>query len=76
MPEIWGWRRIRDRRISGLRRTDQNQICNKVEVGKHNNETSYRSYQIGDGQEVRFEDRVSEKREVTGDRTRGLERKR
>ena len=58
-PEIWDWRGIRDRRISGLRRTDQ--ICDKVELGKHDNEASYQSYQIGDGQEVRFEDRVSEK---------------
>ena len=61
MPEIRVWRRIRDRRILGLRGTDQEQICDKVEIEKHDNEASYRSYQIGDGQEVRFEDRVSEK---------------
>ena len=59
MLEIWGGRRIRDRWILRLRRTDQ--ICDKVELGKHNNEASYQSYQISNGQEVRFEDRVSEK---------------
>ena len=61
-----GLGRISVRGTLGLGRTDHSKICNRVEIDQQDNEARYRSYQIGDGQEVqrtevRFEDRVSEK---------------